>query len=59
VSNTLINQWEELTFDFTGNIGLPESNGIVQLIIFPDFDLSGRTSDRIVFFDNVRLTDGT
>jgi len=32
VANTVINQWEELTFDFTGNIGLVESINIDQLI---------------------------
>ncbi|MFU8862242.1 MAG: glycosyl hydrolase family 16, partial [Cyclonatronaceae bacterium] len=51
VANTKVNEWEELTFDFTGNIGLVESIGIDQLIIFPDFDLDGRDSDRIIFFD--------
>ena len=59
VANTVINQWEELTFDFTGNIGLAESIGIDQFIFFPDFDLSGRAQDNVVYFDTVRLTDGT
>ena len=33
--------------------------GIDQFIFFPDFDLGGRTADNVVYFDNVRLTDGT
>ena len=51
VANTLINQWEELTFNFTPIIGLPSSNGIDQLIVFPDFQ--NRTSTNICYFDNV------
>lgn len=51
LANTLINQWEELTFNFTPIIGLPSSNGIDQLIVFPDFQ--NRTSTNICYFDNV------
>ncbi|MEC7527151.1 MAG: T9SS type A sorting domain-containing protein [Bacteroidota bacterium] len=52
VSNTLINQWEELTFDFSSRIGVYP---IVkdQIVIFPDFDLGGRSHDNIIYFDNV------
>ena len=56
VANTLINQWEELTFDFTGYIGLFEAIDIDQLIVFPDFDLAGRTTENIVYFDNISYT---
>lgn len=48
VSNTLINQWEELTFDFSGKIG--ETND--QIVIFPDFQ-NNRTSDNICYIDNI------
>ena len=51
VANTLINQWEELTFDFTPILGLPSSSGIDQVIIFPDFQ--NRTSTNICYFDNI------
>ena len=52
VSNTLINQWEELVFDFSTRIGLyPLVKD--QIVIFPDFDLTGRTKDEIIYFDNV------
>jgi len=52
VSNTLINQWEELTFDFSSRIGVYP---IVkdQIVIFPDFDLGGRSQDNVIYFDNV------
>jgi len=54
VSNTLVNQWEELTFDFTGIIGAPSSTGIDQLIIFPDFQQ--RNQDNICYFDNIKFS---
>ena len=47
VPNTLINQWEELTFDFSGKIG--ETND--QIIIFPDFQT--RTTNNVCYFDNI------
>jgi len=62
VANTLVNQWEELTFDFSDFINPPTGNGALdQIIIFPDF-ISGtdpRTAeqsgvsyvDHITFFD--------
>ena len=55
VPNTLINQWEELTFDFTSQIGHPAMIGIDQIVIFPDFDLGGRTTDNICYSDNIRM----
>lgn len=55
IANTLINQWEELTFDFSSRIGIYP---IVkdQIVIFPDFDLNGRNEDNIIYFDNIRFT---
>lgn len=55
VPNTLINQWEELTFDFSSRIG--ETND--QFILFPDFNLAGRTSDNVVFWDNITFSQQT
>ena len=55
VSNTLINQWEELTFDFTAIIGAPSSTGIDQIIIFPDFQQ--RNQDNICYFDNIKFSN--
>lgn len=55
VANTLINQWEELTFDFSSRIG--ETND--QIVVFPDFNLAGRTTDNVVYFDNVTFSPQT
>jgi hypothetical protein len=46
-SNSVINQWEELIFDFSSKIG--ETND--QIVIFPDFQT--RTTDNICYFDNI------
>ena len=53
VPNTVINQWEELTFDFTSIIGVPSSSGIDQIIVFPDFQ--ARSATNICYFDNITL----
>lgn len=47
IANTLINQWEELVFDFSSRIG--QNND--QIIIFPDFQ--ARTSDNVCYFDEI------
>ena len=58
VANTLINQWEELTFDFSSRIGVyPVVKD--QIIIFPDFDLTGRTQDNICYFDNISFSSSS
>jgi hypothetical protein len=55
VANTLINQWEELTFDFSSRIGVyPVVKD--QIAIFPDFDLAGRTQYNICYFDNISFS---
>ena len=60
VANTLVNQWEQLTFDFSGKIGEATSTGIDQLVFFPDFALSPvRTADDIVYFDNITFSAQT
>lgn len=58
VANTKINEWEELTFDFSAKIGEPSSTDINQIVIFPDFNLAGRTSDVICYFDNITFSAG-
>ena len=50
--NTLINQWEELTFSFSASIGSRYS----KLVVIPDF--LARTTDQIVYFDNIKIPDG-
>jgi len=57
IANTLINQWERLVFDFTGIIGEPSSNGIDQIIVFPDFQ--NRNSTNVIYFDNIVFGDSS
>ncbi len=53
VANTVVDEWEELSFDFSS------AEGIVydQIVIFPDFDI--RTSDNVIYFDNITFGDQT
>ena len=52
IANTLVNAWEELTFDFSSRIGVfPIVKD--QIVVFPDFDLAGRTQDNVVYIDNI------
>ncbi len=55
VANTVINQWEELTFDFSSQIG----NGINynRLVVIPDFDFA-RAQDNTLYFDNIQIPSG-
>ena len=57
VANTQVNQWEELTFDFSGRIGNINTIGQDQIIIFPDF--AARTQDNIIYFDNITFSAAT
>ncbi|HRR08713.1 MAG TPA: hypothetical protein PLO56_08485, partial [Rhodothermales bacterium] len=55
--NTKINEWEELTFDFSGRANPPASEGqLDQVIVFPDFNLGGRGQDNIIYFDNITFS---
>lgn len=59
VPNTKINQWEELTFDLTSQIGNPNTVNITQIVIFPDFIAgapNSRTSTTISYFDNITFS---
>ena len=52
--NTVVNQWEELTFDFSSYLNPPADQGqLDQIIVFPDFNLAGRGQDNIIYFDNI------
>ena len=53
-ANTLINQWEEITFDFSES----EGNTYSRIVIIPDFDFTPRTQENIVLFDNIQVPDG-
>jgi len=52
VANTLVDQWEELTFDFSSLQGQSYS----RLTIIPDF--AARSQDNIVYFDNIQAPNG-
>lgn len=55
VSNTVVNQWEELTFNFTNVLSNPTSTGIDQIIIFPDF--GQRSDNNICYIDNIKFSN--
>ena len=59
VANTVINEWEELTFDFSnaGNPPHAENGTLGQIIIFPDF--ADRDQDNIIYFDNITFSSAT
>jgi len=60
VANTVINQWEEITFNFSGFINPPASEGVYdQIVVFPDFNLAGRRQDNEIYFDNITFSQGT
>jgi hypothetical protein len=51
VTNTLVNQWEVLTFNFADYVGaFPVYD---QVVVFPDFGTGPRSQDNIVYFDNI------
>jgi hypothetical protein len=51
-SNTVVNQWQELTYDFSAAIG----NSYNRLVILPDF--YARPQENIIYFDNIQVPDG-
>ncbi len=51
-ANTVINQWEELTFDFSSEIGKVYN----RLVILPD--LLARSQDNNIYIDNIQVPDG-
>jgi len=52
VANTVTDQWEELTFDFSSVEGQTYS----RLVIIPDF--AERSQENIVYFDNIQVPNG-
>ncbi len=56
VANTLINQWEEITIDYSSRIGSPNATGVDQIVIFPDF--TERDQDNIIYIDNITFSEG-
>lgn len=55
VSNTLVNQWEELTFDFTNVLSNPAATGIDQIIVFPDFNQ--HSDNNVCYIDNIKFSN--
>ena len=51
-SNTVVNQWEELTFDYTSHIG---TTGNV-LTLIPDQEAGSRTHASVNYIDYIRFT---
>ncbi|MFT5832708.1 MAG: hypothetical protein ACI97N_000321 [Cognaticolwellia sp.] len=52
IANTVTSQWEEITFDFSSQIGVTFS----RMVIIPDF--VARTQDNTLYFDNIQVPDG-
>jgi len=52
VDNTVTNQWEELTFDFSSVIGQTYN----RLVVLPDF--YARPQDNTIYIDNIQVPDG-
>jgi hypothetical protein len=50
VANTLVNQWEELSFDFSASEGITYD----QIVIFPDFTV--RSATNVIYFDNITFS---
>jgi len=55
VSNTKINEWEELTFDFSGRIIQPDGTTPIfdRIVVFPDFPAANRTAATTTYIDNI------
>jgi hypothetical protein len=53
VPNTLINQWEELTFDYSSDIG---TTGLTLTLLPDHATLEPRSYASINYFDNIRFT---
>ncbi len=51
IANTLVNQWEQIDFDFSGSIG----NSYSRLVIIPDF--AARAQDNVLYFDNIVIPE--
>jgi transglutaminase-like putative cysteine protease len=52
VANTVTGEWEELTFDFSSEIG----KSFARIVIIPDF--AERAEENLVYIDNIVLPDG-
>lgn len=57
VANTVTDQWEELTFDFSAVVGNGANSDIEFITIFPDF--ADDREENIIYFDNIQIGDGS
>ena len=55
VANTVTNQWEELTFDFSDVQNPPEDEPYNGVTVFPDFQ--DRAQENVIFFDNITYSE--
>jgi hypothetical protein len=51
-SNTVVNQWEELSYDYTAHIGTT----VATLTVIPDHEAGSRTHASVNYWDNIRFT---
>jgi len=56
VTNTVVNQWETLTFDTCHWVGLAETGNIGALAIFPD-KTPARSQNTMNYLDNIMFTE--
>lgn len=54
VANTQVNQWEEITFDFSPYIGATEAVGLTRIVFFPDF--APRDQDNTIYIDDITFS---
>jgi len=55
VANTVTDQWEELTFDFSDVPNPPEGEPYNGITVFPDFQ--ERSQENVIFFDNIAFSE--
>ena len=60
--NTVINEWETLTYDISGAVASGDNNNIDQIVVFTDWQ-DPRLTDNVSYFDNIsweglKLADG-
>ncbi|WP_413700257.1 hypothetical protein ACLKMH_24025 [Psychromonas sp. KJ10-10] len=55
VSNTKINEWEELTFDFSSKSNNPDGDAFTNFVVFPDF--TTRATETVSYFDNITFNE--
>lgn len=60
--NTVINEWETLTYDIASAVASGENNSVDQIVVFTDWQ-DARITDNVSYFDNIsweglKLADG-